>query len=191
MVPANFELRRLHGPCGNFDASATVDDGSCDVASCYGCTYLMRATSTQAPPLKMARVSTIFARDAPISRRPATSTRMPPSTMVLARRLTAQACAGARPSLTRAAFVQETTRHAKVCTYPDACNFDPNASLDNGSCEYDNCAGCTDDAACNYEANATIDDGSCDDSASDAWTRTPATTRLATIEDGSCDYDLV
>ena len=76
------------------------------------------------------------------------------------------------------------------CTYPDACNFDPNASLDNGSCEYDSCAGCTDDAACNYEANATIDDGSCDDSCFGCLDEDACNYEaLATIEDGSCDYE--
>ena len=37
-----------------------------------------------------------------------------------------------------------------------ACNFDPNALNDDGTC--DSCYGCTDATACNYDANATIDD---------------------------------
>ena len=58
------------------------------------------------------------------------------------------------------------------CTDPLACNFDPTALEDNGSCLGYNecgecegaaltCIGCTDDAACNFSALATIDDGSC------------------------------
>ena len=47
------------------------------------------------------------------------------------------------------------------CTDPTACNFDPAATLDNGSCEFVSCAGCTDPTACNYDATATIDDASC------------------------------
>ena len=70
------------------------------------------------------------------------------------------------------------------CTNPDACNYDPAATVDDGSCltldcngecggtaELDacgicggdgtSCAGCTDSEACNYDATATIDDGSC------------------------------
>ncbi|MGB0423499.1 MAG: hypothetical protein ACPGED_04230, partial [Flavobacteriales bacterium] len=46
---------------------------------------------------------------------------------------------------------------------PDAaCNYDPLALNDDGSCEYDSCSGCTDPAATNYSGvGATIDDGSC------------------------------
>jgi hypothetical protein len=47
------------------------------------------------------------------------------------------------------------------CTDPTACNFNPAATSDDGSCEYTTCAGCTDPAACNYDSGATIDDASC------------------------------
>jgi len=42
------------------------------------------------------------------------------------------------------------------CTDPGACNFDPAAGLDDGSCEFETCAGCTDPTACNFDPNATI-----------------------------------
>ena len=42
----------------------------------------------------------------------------------------------------------------------DACNFNPVATI-SAECEYTSCAGCTDTTACNYEANATINDGTC------------------------------
>lgn len=48
------------------------------------------------------------------------------------------------------------------CIDAGACNYDPAATEDDGSCEYLSCAGCTDNAACNYDATATINDGSCD-----------------------------
>ena len=44
------------------------------------------------------------------------------------------------------------------CTYSFAVNFDPAASLDDGSCVL---AGCLDEAAVNYNPQATVDDGSC------------------------------
>lgn len=58
------------------------------------------------------------------------------------------------------------------CTNPGACNYDPEAEDDNGTCLEFNvcggcegealfCVGCTDDASCNYSSVATIDDGSC------------------------------
>jgi hypothetical protein len=46
------------------------------------------------------------------------------------------------------------------CTDPSACNYDADATLDDGSCDFE-CTGCTDPAACNYDPTATIDDGSC------------------------------
>lgn len=45
------------------------------------------------------------------------------------------------------------------CTNPAACNFDPAATSDDGSCQLPD--GCTDPAACNYDPAATCDDGSC------------------------------
>ena len=47
------------------------------------------------------------------------------------------------------------------CTDETACNYDMNANVDDGSCDYTSCAGCTDETACNYDAAATIDDDSC------------------------------
>lgn len=48
------------------------------------------------------------------------------------------------------------------CMDSTACNYDPDATVDDGSCEFTSCAGCTDDTACNYDATATLDDGSCE-----------------------------
>ncbi|MCC6600668.1 MAG: hypothetical protein IT223_08320 [Crocinitomicaceae bacterium] len=42
------------------------------------------------------------------------------------------------------------------CTDSGACNYDPTATDDDGSCEYVSCAGCTDPTACNFDPNATI-----------------------------------
>lgn len=46
------------------------------------------------------------------------------------------------------------------CVEPDACNFNPNADINNNSCDY-SCYGCMDIAACNYDGDATMADGSC------------------------------
>lgn len=70
------------------------------------------------------------------------------------------------------------------CTDLTACNYNPDASIDNGSCVFPN--GCTDPVACNFDAAATCDDGSCvlpngcTDAA--ACNYNPA----ATCDDGSC-----
>ena len=67
-----------------------------------------------------------------------------------------------------------------------ACNWDPLATGDDGSCEYDSCYGCTDATADNYDATATVDDGGCDiygcmDSLYAEYDSN------ATTDDGSCD----
>jgi subtilisin-like proprotein convertase family protein len=47
------------------------------------------------------------------------------------------------------------------CTIQGACNYDPEADLYDGSCEFESCLGCTDEAACNYDDFALYNDGSC------------------------------
>lgn len=47
------------------------------------------------------------------------------------------------------------------CDDPLACNYEPTATCNNGSCDYSSCYGCTDETACNYVETATFDDGSC------------------------------
>ena len=59
------------------------------------------------------------------------------------------------------------------CTNLEACNYDQNATIDNGTCDY-SCWGCTDDTACNYN-NCIDSDGNLTD---------------CTIDDGSCFYPL-
>lgn len=44
------------------------------------------------------------------------------------------------------------------CTDEASCNYDPNATTDDGSCAI---PGCMDETACNYDACANEDDGSC------------------------------
>lgn len=49
------------------------------------------------------------------------------------------------------------------CTDSNACNYNADAEVDNGTCDYCSCnaCGCTDPAACNYDENAVVDNGSC------------------------------
>ena len=48
------------------------------------------------------------------------------------------------------------------CTDPTASNYDPNATIDDGSCiPIISISGCTDPNAANYDSLANMDDGSC------------------------------
>ena len=53
------------------------------------------------------------------------------------------------------------------CTYPSACNYDPSATIDNGTCTFPpmDCAwtntGCTYADALNFDPMAEVDDGTC------------------------------
>lgn len=58
-----------------------------------------------------------------------------------------------------AAALSFTSCSEKGCTDSAACNFNANATKDNGSCAY--IQGCTNPDAANYDASALCDDGSC------------------------------
>lgn len=73
------------------------------------------------------------------------------------------------------------------CTNPSACNYNPNATQDDGSCETASCTGCMNPDACNYNPNATIS-GLClfpgctqSNACNYSW--------LAGCDDGSCCFD--
>ncbi|MBM56250.1 MAG: hypothetical protein CMB32_06815, partial [Euryarchaeota archaeon] len=80
------------------------------------------------------------------------------------------------------------------CTISVACNYNPEATINDGSCEFISCIqlGCTDPEACNYDESATINDGSCDYTScleqgcmnSSACNYNPE----AQIDNGSCEY---
>lgn len=93
------------------------------------------------------------------------------------------------------------------CNDPGACNFDPAATSNDGSCDYTTCAGCMDNTACNYDATATIPDAaSCcyntcltlvmNDTFGDGWNgntfvlsdaNTGLVVATATLEDGNTE----
>ena len=84
-----------------------------------------------------------------------------------------------------------TAEAAPGCTTPQACNFDPSATEDDGSCDYSSCLGCTYATALNYDATAVIDDGSCTFAAVvEGCTNATATNydAAATLDDGSCQF---
>ena len=49
------------------------------------------------------------------------------------------------------------------CTVEQACNYNPDATIDDGSCDFESCFvfGCDDPEACNYDPTVQFNDGSC------------------------------
>ncbi len=74
------------------------------------------------------------------------------------------------------------------CTDATACNYDMNATQDDGSCNFD-CAGCTDATACNYDATATQDDGSCQENDLCGVCGGDNTTCGGCTDASACNYD--
>ena len=52
------------------------------------------------------------------------------------------------------AVISILVSHLVVLTL--ACNYDPDATYSDGSCEYSSCAGCMNPSACDYDPDATI-----------------------------------
>lgn len=76
------------------------------------------------------------------------------------------------------------------CTDSSASNYNPNATINNGTCVYD-VLGCMDKEAKNYKENATKDDNSCEyyifgctDSNANNYNKD------ADKDDGTCEYDV-
>ena len=59
---------------------------------------------------------------------------------------------------------QQTDEIINGCTILEACNFNPLANQNDGTCEFISCLdlGCTDVGACNYDPSAEYEDGSCE-----------------------------
>ena len=83
------------------------------------------------------------------------------------------------------------------CTDTAACNYDENASCDDGGCLYldpcgecggTNVVGCMDNFACNFDPNATCDDGSC--TTLDECGECGGTGTLGCTDPVACNYDV-
>lgn len=74
------------------------------------------------------------------------------------------------------------------CTIEQACNYNPEATVNDGSCDFESCVGCMDPEASNYDPEATVDNPNlceydilgCTDET--AFNYNP----FATVDDGSC-----
>ena len=81
-----------------------------------------------------------------------------------------------------------STNPVQGCTNPAATNYNPLATVDDGSCILP-VRGCTNSAATNYNRLATVDDGSCVFPVVTAGCTDPRATNYnptATVDNGSC-----
>ena len=75
------------------------------------------------------------------------------------------------------------------CTNSAACNYDPTAAINDGSCLLQCIYGCTDSTAFNYNSNANMDDGSCITAVYGCTDSTAGNYNSnANTDDGSCLY---
>lgn len=87
------------------------------------------------------------------------------------------------------ATVDDGTCIVPGCNDPVASNYNPEATVDDGSCEYPPIPGCMDPEAPNYNPKATIDDGSCRPPILGCMDREALNfNEHATKDDGSCKY---
>ena len=200
----------------NFDSSASINDGSCDYSTCAGCDGVPFSglTPDNCGVCGGDNSSCTGCTDPGACNYDATAT--------IDQGCEYETCAGCDGiansglALDACGVCGGDGTSCLGCTYADACNFNPSATIEDGSCEYltcagcdgvpfsgltpddcgicggDNssCTGCTDSAACNYNCNATIDDGGCDFSCLGCTdTESCNFDSSATIDDGSCEYN--
>jgi hypothetical protein len=166
----------------NYDAAATVDDGSCDY-SCFGCTN--SSACNYSPAATIDDGSCILPNGctnaAACNYNPAAT--CDDGSCILPNGCTNAAACNYNPAAT---CDDGSCILPNGCTNAAACNYNPAATCDDGSCVLPN--GCTNAAACNYNPSATCDDGSCvlPNGCTDntACNYSPA----ATCDNGSCTY---
>lgn len=174
----------------NFDGTASFDDGSCDLSSCYGCTDAAACNydaSASQNDGSCDYVSCFGCTDAAACNYDATASYDDGScTYAPGPFLDCNGDCINDGNANGICDEQETLG----CTNLGACNFDSDATFDDGSCEFLSCAGCTNATACNYDASASINDGSCEFTSCLGCTN-PAACNYdadATQNDGSCTF---
>ena len=118
------------GAC-NYDAEANINDGSCEYFSCQGCLNPDACSYDE--------------------------------TATIAGICDYSSCVGCldpeADNYDSTATIEGSCDYLG-CTVFQACNFDPNANVNDGSCDLLSCVGCLNTLACNYDEDAT-QPGSC------------------------------
>jgi hypothetical protein len=85
-------------------------------------------------------------------------------------------------------WLAEIALEINGCTDAQACNYDPNATEDDGSCDYTTCAGCMDSEACNYDPNAELSDDFCTYPGCTSFMACNYNPFAGCMEEGSCCF---
>ncbi|MGB1347834.1 MAG: T9SS type A sorting domain-containing protein [Flavobacteriales bacterium] len=120
----------LEGAC-NYDSEANVNDGSCEYFSCQGC--------LNPDACNYDETATIAG---------------------ICDYMSCVGCLDPEADNYDATATIEGTCDYLGCMSFTACNYDPNANVNDGSCEFLSCVGCLNSLACNYDEDAT-QPGSC------------------------------
>ncbi len=171
----------------NYDAAATVDDGSCDLgnAACTDpCAPVMGCTDMAACNYNADACEDDGSCD---SGNVACTDPCAPvmgCTDMAACNYNADACVDDGMCDLGNTDCADPCNPIVGCTDPDATNYDATACVNMG-CSYT--MGCTNPAACNYDAGATQDDGSCDLGNSDCTD--PCAPVMGCTDMTACNYD--
>ena len=178
----------------NYDPAATINDDSCDLASCSGCTDPCASNFDPTATIDDGSCSAVIGCMDNTACNYNTCAEFNVGCVYADE--DCESCSGQTDG--SGVVVVEDTDGDGVCDALEiegctdletpACNYDPAATDEDGSCEYCSCvgvAGCTYPAACNFSEAATEDDGTCTfpmtglDCNGDCL--------LDTDEDGTCD----
>lgn len=151
----------------NFNAEATLDDGNCDFISCAGCVNASACNydETALIPDDSCDYNSCKGCTSPEACNTTLDATIDDGSCTFPVDLynkTYVDCDGACLNDVNANGVCDEVE-IPGCIDLGACNFDEDATMDDGSCEYSSCAGCMDPAFCNYDPGALIDDGNCQD----------------------------
>ncbi len=118
----------------DFDSTATISDGSCDLLSCRGCTNPDAVNYDSSATIDNGSCVVVGCKDPAADNYDASATYNDPSLCIYS--------------------------PVEGCLILQACNYNGEATVSDGSCNFD-CYGCTDPGATNYDDSATLNDGSC------------------------------
>jgi hypothetical protein len=178
----------------NYDPAATIGDDSCEFTSCYGCTNPCASNFDSGATIDdNSCLAVIGCMDSSACNY---DTCAEFNVGCVYADEDCESCSGETDG-TGVVQVEDTdgdgvcdALEIEGCTDLEtpACNYDPAATDEDGSCEYCSCvgvAGCTYPAACNFSEAATEDDGTC------TFPMTGLDCNggclLDTDEDGTCD----